>query len=150
MKHLDDENFMKMLEEEFPDVDWDNLPLIDSKPTHWTIRGMQWHRLEFVVKKEEIKSKCGFECGHFPTKSEAQAFLDAISTNPLFCEEQLIHDQTVPGHVLENNPLKSKEYLGPVIFDTLHLVELGDDELLTLHMYKVIRDRILKKGKQCK
>lgn len=137
------EGFMEMLEEEFADVDWDNLPPIDSKPTYWTIDGMQWRRLDFVLKGSEIKDKIGFGCGRFNSQEEAQAALEAMPSNPQFAEEQLIDDQTVPGHKLEGNSLVHKEYLGPVIFDTLRLVEHHDDELTTLHLYKEFRDDIL-------
>jgi len=147
------ESFLKMIEEEFPDVDWDNLPPLDSKPTYWVVRGMQWHRLDFVIKGSEIKSKCGIEVGRFASKEEAEAKMESMRTDPAFCEEQLYDDQTVEGHPLADNPLRHKEYLGPVIFDAeeeynkLHVIELKDDELSTLHLYKGFLDEI-KEGKK--
>ena len=142
------ESFLEMIEEDFPDTDWDNLPPIDSKPTYWQINGMQWQRLDFVLKGSEIKTKVGLSCGRFATKEEAEAKMESMKTDPAFCEERLYDDQTVPGHKLEGNSLVHKSYLGPVIFDTdkdyerLHIIELHDDELSTLHLYKDFLDDI--------
>ena len=136
------ESFLEMIEEEYPDTDWDNLPPLDSKPTYWRIDGMQWNRLDFVIKGNVRKTKCGFGCGKFASKEEAEAKVESMKTDPAFCEEQLHDDQTVPGHAMENNSLRHKTYLGPVIFDTIHITEFDDDELSTLHMYKELLDDI--------
>ena len=138
-----DEDFMKDLEEQCPDVDWNNIPSVDSKPTHFVIRGMQWHRLDFVFKKKEIKSKCGFEWGRFDSKEEAESALKELPNHSILSKEQLIEDQTVSGHELEENSLAHKEYIGPFILDTLHIVELHDEELVNLQLCKSFRDDIL-------
>ena len=146
MAGFTNQSFLTMIEEEYPDVDWDNLPSLDSKPTYWTIRGMQWHRYDFVADEDKV----GFECGRYSTEEEALAKIESMKTDPAFCEEQLHDDQTVPGHAMADNSLRHKEYIGPVIFDSphkweqLYVLELPDDELSCLHRYKGFLDRIEK------
>ncbi len=140
MANLTNESFLEMIEKEHPDVDWDNLPPLDSKPTHWEIRGTMERRLHFLKKEKEIDTPCGFSCGPFATKEEAEAKIESMKTDPNWCEEKLFDDKS-------NGPMPSMEYHGPVKFETIHLVELEDDELTMLHFYKGCLDDI-KAGKK--
>lgn len=132
------ENFLKMIERDYPDVDWDNIPPIDSKPTHWEIDGLEHRRLVFPDGKE-IKDKVGFSISkEYPTKEEAEAKLESMKNDPSWCEENLNED-----HYTD----LSTEYYGPVDFDSVKIIEMVDDELMWLHVYKGWLDEI-KSGKK--
>ena len=61
MTGFTDQDFLKMIETEYGDVDWDNLPSLDSKPTYWKIDGIQHRRIVFTGKDgKQIKDKIGF------------------------------------------------------------------------------------------
>ena len=40
------EAFLKSL----PDIDWDNLPDLDTSPDVYIVEGMQWHRKHFYAQ----------------------------------------------------------------------------------------------------
>lgn len=140
-----DEEFLKMIEEEFQDVDWDNLPDLESSPSHWEIHGMQWRRLHFLEYKgkparSHKPDKIGFGMGEFASKEEAEAKLESMRTDPDYTEERLTRDWS-------DKPIPSQEFTGPLIFDTVKVTEHKSAELITLHLYKDFLDRI-KKGEK--
>lgn len=148
-----DEEFLKMLEKDHSDVDWANLPPIDEGETYWVIEGMQHRRWEWLARPDkpahEWKDKIGFGLAEeFKTKEEAEAYLESMKTNPLWCEEHLERDDRLMPDG-SPSPKPSLKYLGPVIFDSPH--ERGrtsvrerkrTTELQVLHFFKECLDRI--------
>lgn len=72
----DDEQFLKDLEKDFPNVDWDNLPDIETIPDIYIVEGMNWDVVKAGLAKE-IKFSIDKE---YKTKEEAEKQIEICKT----------------------------------------------------------------------
>lgn len=119
MNFANNDDFLKMIDDEYRDVDWENLPPPKPKP-YWVIRGPQ-RCLDGVIAFEIDK--------HYESEGEALAFIEKMKTMPAWC-----------GGNQDNDPDD-----GPVLWETVSAIKLHTTDVL--HLYKQLLLDI-KDGKQ--
>jgi hypothetical protein len=144
--YQDNKTFLEELEQDYPDVDWDNLPDLDSAEDEYFIDGLQYHRLHFSHRvcetygerpEKDIISKIGIELGPYKTEEEAEEMRQKMLTEDRWQKEQL---EKVGS---ELDPIRSDKYFGPVINDSLKIQKRKPRDLVMLHTMKSLRDRVL-------
>ena len=128
-----DQTFMEHLAENYPDIDWDNLPDLESAPDVFTIQGQIRYRYVYKTKGKESKGYHGFTFGKaFATREEAEVALEQLKHDPQYSEEHL-HGETC----------FTDTYLGPLIWDQMRIEVRKPTALVDLHMMRAWRADIL-------
>jgi hypothetical protein len=89
------EEFMKKIERDYPDVDWDNITDINLVPNIFKISGYEYvngHRKKFEIYQE------------YKSKEEAEVVLDQMRQNPVW--SKVIWDSV---KIRETKPLAAVE-----------------------------------------
>jgi hypothetical protein len=128
-----EQDFWTTLQQDFPDVDWDNVPDIESVPNVFEISGMRPRRLHFFDGKD-IESQVSFGIGEFSTQEKAITHLEEIKTDPQYCSWYMTKSH---GHM--------QEFLGPVIWDTVKIDAVKPVESVYLDFMKHMREDVLAK-----
>jgi hypothetical protein len=132
MNFENNEDFLKELEKDYPDTDWDNLPSEDSQPDVWHIDGMQWQRLHFYAQparpsnnfraREEgdNRNQVGIGFGEIDSEEKALKLLaETQDPNSKWGQERFDHHSTIPVDGVEVP--WSDSYHGPVIPETMKI-----------------------------
>lgn len=130
------ESFLEMIQREYPNFDWAGLPDLESSPSHWELHALNWRRIVFIQTGREIRSTVGVTIGRdYLTREEAQVKFASLRTDPEWCQEILIRDKS-------SYPVPSLHYHGPLLFDSVRVLEFKDHDLILLHYYRHCLDRI--------
>lgn len=159
MSYENNEEFLKELETDYPDVDWDNLPDEDSQPDVYHIDGMQWHRYHFYAQesrasnnwqaKEEKddKSQIGIGFEEIKSKEQAEKLLAEILDPNSKWQQERFHAH----HTLEIDGVEipwSDEYIGPVISETMKIRVSKPWDYLDLQIMASLRKQCLEEPEQ--
>jgi len=146
--YANNEEFLKELEQDYPSMDWDNIPSEDTHPDVYTVECYFHRRLHFfacppgegnnwkATEARDIKSEMmmGFGETTFEKAQKIKAML--LDPNGDWQKEMIYEDNS-------DHPLPSIEYHGPIINDTIVIRKHKPWAAVNLGIMKSLRQEVL-------
>lgn len=135
---ITNEQFEKMLEEEYKGVDWDNIPSEENLPDVWMVSGEYHTRTLHKKTMKESRSISKFTIEKdYENEEEAQNQIkEMLHPDSNWMKEKLI--KTISGKYVE-------EFHGPLVEESLNIKKVKQSKGLDLLMMKELREDYLNK-----
>lgn len=153
MNFSNNEEFLKELERDYPDMDWDGLPDLNAYPDVWHVEGMQWRRLHFFAQEarksnnwqtkdeRDIKDQIGIGFGELSLEAAEKLSAEILNLDSKWQREEFHRHNTITIDGVEIP--WSDEYFGPVINDTMKIRKSKAWSAISLHLMRELRQQIL-------
>lgn len=153
MNLANNEEFLKELERDYPDMDWDGLLDLNTYPDVWHVEGMQWRRLHFFAQEarksnnwqakdeRDIKDQIGIGFGELSLEAAEKLSAEILNLDSKWQKEEFHRHSTITVDGVEIP--WSDEYFGPVINDTMKIRKSKEWSAINLHLMRELRQQIL-------